>query len=101
MRQVEAIVQGLISSTVGESAFQHATVERWTNAILEGCLKQLAGLGRPLKYMVNVNLAQKAGAGMHVTSATVWDGATDGKAAVHWTNAAGVLVLAVVYWVAM
>lgn len=73
----------------------------WTGAILEGCVKGLADMQKPFKYVTNVNVGQKAGAGMHVTSATVWDEATDGKATVHWTNAAGCLVLVVVYWAAM
>ncbi len=101
MLQVEVLVKAVITSTVGEAAFQHANLCAWSNAILEGCVKSLADMQKQFKYVVNVNLGQKAGAGMHVTSATVWDEATDGKATVHCTNAAGCLVLVVVYWVAI
>lgn len=37
---------------------------------------------------------------MHLTSATVWDDATDGSASVHWANA-GVLALVTAFWVRM
>ena len=98
--QVEKIISDAVTLSIGEAPFQHAEVKRWTDGVLETCLLQLAALKRPNKYVATVNISQKAGSGVHVASATVWDAEQDGKASVHWTNAT-VLVLAAVYWVAM
>ena len=53
-----------------------------------------------IRPLVQANVGQKAGAGMHVVSATVWDESTDGSASVHWSNT-GVLALVTVFWVKM
>lgn len=94
------MITDAITSTVGEAAFEHSELNRWTDSVVESCLAQLAAMKRPNKYVATVNVSQKAGAGTHVASTTVLDAATDGKASVHWTNAT-VLVLAAVYWVAI
>ena len=98
--QVEKIISDAITLSIGEAPFQHSEVKRWTDGVLETCLLQRAALKRQNKYVATVNVSQKAGSGMHVTSATVWDAETDGKASVHWTNAT-VLVLGAVYWTAI
>ena len=98
--QVKRLVQDAVEGTIGDSRFDREKVPAWTNRIIEECIKQLATLAHPLKYVVSVTLGQKAGAGMHVTSATAWDDATDGKVGVHWTNV-GIIALVVVYWCAM
>ena len=43
----------------------HTKVNQWTSNVVEGCLKRLAGLQKPFKYVVTCNFVQKAGAGMH------------------------------------
>jgi hypothetical protein len=64
----------------------HTKVNQWTSNVVEGCLKRLAGLQKPFKYVVTCNFVQKAGAGMHTASTALWDGKVDGKHTVQWEN---------------
>jgi hypothetical protein len=66
----------------------------------EGCLKRLAGLSKPFKYVVTCNFVQKAGAGMHTASTALWDGKVDGKHTVQWENQT-IQCIATVYWLAV
>ena len=66
----------------------------------EGCLKRLAGLSKPFKYVVTCNFVQKAGAGMHTASTALWDGKVDGKHTVQWENQT-IQCITTVYWLAV
>ena len=90
----------LIVQAIGDSQFAHSKLNLWTNNIVEGCLKKLAALGKPFKYVVTCNLVQKAGAGLHVASSSRWQDKTDGKMPVQWENKT-LFVLATVFWMAI
>ena len=53
-------------------------VPAWTAHIVEGILKKLAGLQKPMKYVCHVSLTQRAGAGLHAASCSRWNPKTDG-----------------------
>ena len=89
-----------IAATIGEAAFQHARMVGWTNAVAEACLKQLAALAKPFKYVVTAHVCQRAGAGLHCVAASRWNERTDGMACVRWENST-TLVMASAYWVAL
>ena len=89
-----------IEQTVGTNAFMHTKVNQWTSNVVEGCLKRLAGLQKPFKYVVTCNFVQKAGAGMHTASTALWDGKVDGKHTVQWENQT-IQCIATVYWLAI
>jgi dynein light chain Tctex-type 1 len=82
--EVDTMVREAVTAAVGDSQFLHNKIDAWTSSIAEGCLKRLASLGKPFKYVITVNLAQKAGAGLHVASCTRWNDKTDGKLVVQW-----------------
>ena len=57
--EVDTLIRDAILQTVGDSLFDHEQIPAWTNEIVEGCLKRLANLTKPFKYVVTCNLAQK------------------------------------------
>lgn len=57
--EVDTLIRDAILQTVGDSLFDHEQITVWTNEIVEGCLKRLANLTKPFKYVVTCNLAQK------------------------------------------
>ena len=59
--EVDTLVREAISLAVGDAPFQHDKINQWTNGIIEGCLKKLAALAKPFKYVVSCNLSQKVG----------------------------------------
>lgn len=53
----------------------------WTSQVIEGILKKLAALQKPMKYVCHVSLTQRAGAGLHAAVASRWNAKTDGALA--------------------
>jgi len=71
-----------------------------SRASQEGCLKRLAALNKPFKFVCTVNFVQKAGAGMHTASTALWDSNVDGKHTVQWENNT-IQCITTVYWLAI
>lgn len=98
--EVDTMVRESITSAVGDSQFLHSKIDTWSANIVEGCLKRLAALNKPFKYVLTCNLTQKAGAGLHAASCTRWQDKTDGKLSVQWENPT-MIILVTVYWLAI
>jgi dynein light chain Tctex-type 1 len=82
--EIDTMVREVITGAIGDSAFLLAKIDAWSSNIAEGCLKRLAALSKPFKYVITCNLSQKAGAGLHAASCTRWCDKTDGKLTVQW-----------------
>lgn len=95
--EVDTMVREAILQSVGDSQLLHSKIDAWSANIVEGCLKRLAALNKPFKYVVTCNLTQKAGAGLHAASSTRWGDKTDGKLSVQWENQT-MTILVTVYW---
>jgi dynein light chain Tctex-type 1 len=63
--EIDTLVREVVTGAVGDSPFALAKIDAWTGNIVEGCLKRLAALNKPFKYVITCNLSQKAGAGLH------------------------------------
>lgn len=98
--EVDTMVRDSVAAAVGDMPFLHAKIDTWANNVVEGCVKRLAALAKPYKYVVTCNLTQKAGAGLHMASCTRWGDKTDGKCTVQWENAT-MVVLVTVYWLSI
>jgi dynein light chain Tctex-type 1 len=61
-------------------------VGQWTNDVVETCVKRLAGLNKPFKYVVTCVIMQRNGAGLHTAASCFWDNDTDGSRTVRWEN---------------
>lgn len=95
--EVDSMIREAISQVVADNQFIHNKINAWSSNIVEGCLKRLAALQKPFKYVVTCNLSQKAGAGLHAASCQRWCDKTDGKLTVPWENDT-MLILVTVYW---
>uniref|UniRef100_A0A0X3PQ82 Dynein light chain Tctex-type 1 n=1 Tax=Schistocephalus solidus TaxID=70667 RepID=A0A0X3PQ82_SCHSO len=96
--EVANIVKENIENTVGSSTYVHSKVNQWTSTIIEQVLNQLTKLGKPFKYIGNIQvllsnsmlvtcvIMQKCGAGLHTASSCYWDNTTDGSCTVRWEN---------------
>ncbi|KAL4419182.1 hypothetical protein ABPG77_007772 [Micractinium sp. CCAP 211/92] len=98
--EVDSIVRETVLNTIGDTPWADAKVGPWTSQIIEGILKKLAALQKPMKYVCHVSLTQRAGAGLHAAAASRWNAKTDGTLCVHWENPS-VLALVTVFWVAV
>ncbi|EFN57169.1 hypothetical protein CHLNCDRAFT_21434 [Chlorella variabilis] len=98
--EVDSIVRESILHTIGDTPWADSKVGTWTSHIIEGALKKLAALQKPMKYICHVSLTQRAGAGLHAASCSRWNQKTDGLLSVHWESQT-VLALVTVFWVAL
>lgn len=83
---VEAIVKESIDAVLANAPYKHAFVGQWTNDVVETCVKRLAGLNKPFKYVVTCVIMQRNGAGLHTAASCFWDNDTDGSRTVRWEN---------------
>ncbi|KAL4425330.1 hypothetical protein ABPG75_009346 [Micractinium tetrahymenae] len=98
--EVDSIVRETVLHTIGDAPWADAKVGAWTSQVIEGILKKLAALQKPMKYVCHVSLTQRAGAGLHAAAASRWNAKTDGSLSVHWESAT-VLALVTVFWVSI
>jgi len=47
--------QQAIESAIGGNAYQHSKVNQWTTSVVEQTLSQLTKLGKPFKYIGELN----------------------------------------------
>ncbi|CAE7364755.1 Dynlt1 [Symbiodinium pilosum] len=80
--QVNEIVKNAITKTLGGSQYSKERVTSWTNQIIDECLKELAKLNKPFKYVVTCIIMQKSGAPLHTALTLHWDTKTDGTSCV-------------------
>lgn len=86
LAEVSDIIKETVQSVIGDRTYDHNTVDKWTGAITERILIQLAQLARPFKYALRCSIVQKTGAGYHSACACYWDNSTDGYCTVRWEN---------------
>ena len=83
---VNDIIKESIDAVLGNAPYKHAFVGQWTNDVVETCVKRLAALNKPFKYVVTCVIMQRNGAGLHTASSCYWDNDTDGSRTVRWEN---------------
>eukprot|EP00899_Mesostigma_viride_P010080 jgi/Mesvir1/19073/Mv12829-RA.1 len=95
--ELETIARESVESVIGPTTFQLNKMHLWTSNIIEHCLKKLAALTKPYKFIVTCNLLQRTGAGFHVASTALWDTSTDGKHTILWENPTMHCIITI-YW---
>jgi len=94
-------VRDVLHAVLAEHVFTLKKVEDWTNNVVTGILKKLTALNKPYKYIVNCNLSQKCGAGIHVASASLMNPRTDGRVVVSFEDNPSIQALVSVYCLAI
>ena len=56
---MDTLIRESVSQTVGDNAFSQARVHQWTSSMTDGCLKRLAALNKPFKYVCHFTLGQR------------------------------------------
>ncbi|CAE8729737.1 unnamed protein product [Polarella glacialis] len=70
-------------------------VDEWSEQLGQGVLEKLQELSGNFKYIVNISLMEKKGAGFHTSSAVFWDPESDAAVSYRWENKALVCVVQV------
>lgn len=83
---VSNIVKECLDDTLSSKEYNPDMVGRWTDECLQNCIRRLAGLQKPFKYIVTCLILQKTGAGLHTAASCYWDSSTDGSRTVRWES---------------
>mmetsp|Transcript_57016 Transcript_57016/g.161908 ORF Transcript_57016/g.161908 Transcript_57016/m.161908 type:complete len:115 (-) Transcript_57016:126-470(-) len=87
--EVTLALPQVIERVLGKVAEYHAKqVEEWSESIGVAVLEKLQELSGNFKYIVNISIIEKKGAGFHTSSAVFWNGETDGGVSYRWENKA-------------
>eukprot|EP00929_Paragymnodinium_shiwhaense_P009296 TRINITY_DN11341_c0_g1_i1.p1 TRINITY_DN11341_c0_g1~~TRINITY_DN11341_c0_g1_i1.p1 ORF type:complete len:111 (-),score=37.16 TRINITY_DN11341_c0_g1_i1:196-528(-) len=76
--QVNEIAKAAVTKTLGSAAYSKDRVNGWCAQIIDECLKELAKLNKPFKYVVTCVIMQKSGTPLHTGLGLFWDTKTDG-----------------------
>ena len=63
-----------------------AKVSEWIESIGGECLSRLRATSPNFKYIVNIAISQRVGAGLHMETCAFWDNKTDGSVTVRFEN---------------
>mmetsp|Transcript_90759 Transcript_90759/g.270919 ORF Transcript_90759/g.270919 Transcript_90759/m.270919 type:complete len:111 (+) Transcript_90759:121-453(+) len=80
--QVNEIMKTAITKALGNAQYSKDRVNTWCSTIIDDCLKELAKLNKPFKYVVTCIIQQKNGSALHTGLALYWDTKTDGVSCV-------------------
>jgi len=84
--QVEPILWKVVEDVLKPVAYDEALVQQWIDTICSRCLKELADMKKPYKYVVTCQIVQKNGAGHHTAHSCYWNREDDNLAIVSWPN---------------
>ena len=77
--QIQQLVGHVISQHFNaDTVYDRAKISQWTQQIIESCIKELAKLNKPMKYIVTCVLQQNNGAGLMSAATCTWDVKNDG-----------------------
>lgn len=76
--QVQEIAKHAIHQTLNNVTFTKEKVNAWCGQIIDSCLKELAKVNKPFKYVVTCIIMQKNGSPLHTAATAFWDTKTDG-----------------------
>ena len=77
--QVKAVCSKCVDLILPNSlTYNHDKVNQWTQQILESCIKELAKMQKPFKYVVTCLLIQNNGSAFQSAANSHWDDKTDG-----------------------
>lgn len=74
----QVLKQSLQSNVTQDTQYDPEAVNLLSRNLLETCVKNLSGMGKPFKYVITITIMQKNGAGLCTAMGALWDGKKDG-----------------------
>ncbi|XP_046403636.1 dynein light chain Tctex-type-like [Ischnura elegans] len=83
---IQSIIKESIEYVLKEKDYEKEKVKSWAHDIGERCLQGIAALEKPFKFIVEVSIMQRNGAGFHSSTACYWEATQDGISSLRWDN---------------
>ncbi|GMI43582.1 hypothetical protein TrCOL_g7366 [Triparma columacea] len=84
--QVEPLLYEAIGEVLQKESYSEDKVQGWVDQLCSICLKSLADLQKPYKYVVTCQIMQRTGAGIHTAHSCFWNREDDNIAQVVWPS---------------
>ncbi|GMI29232.1 hypothetical protein TeGR_g10331, partial [Tetraparma gracilis] len=75
-----------IEEVLKPESYDEDKVQQWVDTIIDRCMKGLADLQKPYKYVVTCQVMQRTGAGIHTAHSCFWNREDDNLCQVIWPN---------------
>ena len=95
-----SIIQQCVEGILAKATYHPKNVQTWVEDISAKVLERLRETNENFKYIVNTQIVEKNGAGMHSSTTAYWDSNTDGCVCHRWENKS-MYCMVYVYGVAM
>eukprot|EP00927_Polykrikos_kofoidii_P062130 TRINITY_DN56949_c0_g1_i1.p2 TRINITY_DN56949_c0_g1~~TRINITY_DN56949_c0_g1_i1.p2 ORF type:complete len:116 (-),score=33.13 TRINITY_DN56949_c0_g1_i1:219-566(-) len=93
-QEVNLAIPQCIEATLAKvTAYHPKQVDEWSESIGQAVLGKLEEMNCNFKYVVNVSIMEKRGAGLHTSSSVFWDPECDGGVSYRWENKALVCIV--------
>ncbi|GMH66839.1 hypothetical protein TrLO_g12765 [Triparma laevis f. longispina] len=84
--QVKPILQNVVDEVLNKQPYDEDQVQQWVDTICDKCMKQMADLQKPYKYVVTCQIMQASGAGLHSSVSCYWNQEEDNLVQYFWPN---------------
>eukprot|EP00519_Triparma_laevis_P013144 CAMPEP_0182491048 /NCGR_PEP_ID=MMETSP1321-20130603/670_1 /TAXON_ID=91990 /ORGANISM="Bolidomonas sp., Strain RCC1657" /LENGTH=118 /DNA_ID=CAMNT_0024693299 /DNA_START=47 /DNA_END=399 /DNA_ORIENTATION=- len=84
--QVKPILQNVVDEVLNKASYDEDLVQQWVDTICDRCMKQMADLQKPYKYIVTCQIMQASGAGLHSSVSAYWNQEEDNMVQYFWPN---------------
>jgi len=84
--RITEIIDESMKATLFTAQWNPKKVDQWAGSITEHCIKRLAELRKPFKYIVTTVIMQRTGAGLHSAFTAYWDNSSDGICSLPFEN---------------
>merc|ERR1711934_956171 len=82
--RIEAIILKRVETTIESDPYDEAIIQHWIAKITEEIMADLVELSKLFKFVVNVIIMEKNGAGLNTANSAYWDSLRDGCIVVPW-----------------
>ncbi|KAG0000024.1 Dynein light chain Tctex-type 3 [Entomortierella chlamydospora] len=88
------ILEDAVKKVLRDATYRADLVPEWQAAIYQETISKLTHTKGPFKYIVTSTILESVGAGVHMTSTSLWDAESDGSAFYRFENKS---LIAIVY----
>mmetsp|Transcript_600 Transcript_600/g.1277 ORF Transcript_600/g.1277 Transcript_600/m.1277 type:complete len:123 (-) Transcript_600:41-409(-) len=85
-QHIEPILERVVDEVLKLESYDETLVAQWVDKICDRCMKDLAQLKKPYKYIVTCQIMQKTGAALHTGMSAFWNEEEDSVQQYVWPN---------------
>ncbi|KAG0209099.1 hypothetical protein BGX28_000116 [Mortierella sp. GBA30] len=86
IKAASLILEEVVKKVLKDAVYRADLVPEWQSAIYQESITRLTQLKGTFKYIVTSTILESVGAGVHISSTSLWDAESDGSAVYRFEN---------------